>query len=115
MKFIFGRELDTDEIYDRKDEINSIIKSCNIRQPLAIIGYRRVGKSSILNAAKSILEKQDMIVIKFNVEGISSIKEYSDRLLMSMMDSLSKKYKIKYYKGGFQGLYQDKLPDQELA
>ncbi|WMT50563.1 MAG: ATP-binding protein [Ferroplasma sp.] len=98
MKFIFGRELDTDEIYDRKDEINSIIKSCNIRQPLAIIGYRRMGKSSILNAAKTILEKQDMIVIKFNVEGISSIKEYSDRLLMSMMDSLSKKYKIKYYK-----------------
>jgi hypothetical protein len=98
MKFIFGRELDKDEIYDRKEEIDTIIKSCDTRQPLAITGYRRMGKSSILNVSKSILENEDITVIKFNIEGISSVRDYSDRLLISIMDSISKKYKIKYYK-----------------
>ncbi len=98
MKFIFGRELDTDEIYDREDEINSILRSCDVRQPVAITGYRRMGKSSVMNVAKSILEKQNITVIKFNLEGISTVKDYSNRLITSLMDSISKKYKIKYYK-----------------
>ena len=57
-----------------------------------------MGKSSILNVSKSIMEKNGITVVKFNLEGISSVRDYSDRLLISMMDSISKKYKIKYYK-----------------
>ncbi len=98
MKFIFGRELNLGEIYDREKEINEIIRSFDTRQPLAVIGYRRMGKSSILNAAKSLLENNNVIVVKFNLEGILNLSDYSNRLINSLIDSISQKYKLKYYK-----------------
>ncbi|AAT43516.1 AAA family ATPase [Picrophilus oshimae] len=98
MKFIFGRELDLNELYDRKDEISDILKSYKTRQPLAVTGYRRMGKSSILNAARSILEKNDVLVVKFNIEGITSVNDYSSRLLNALIDSISKRYRLKYYR-----------------
>ena len=57
-----------------------------------------MGKSSVMNVAKPILEKQNITVIKFNLEGISTVKDYSDWLITSLMDSISKVYRIKYYK-----------------
>lgn len=98
MQFIFGRELDVGELYDRENEINAILNSYRTRQPLGIVGFRRVGKSSILNNVKYLLEKDNVLVLKFSIEGISSLNEYSNRLIYSMLKELSKKYKLKYYK-----------------
>ena len=98
MQFIFGRELTEGELYDRKEELNLVVNSYATRQPLAIIGFRRNGKSSILNASKSILEEMGILVIKFNLEGISNLNDYSRRFIDSMLKELSKRYKIKYYK-----------------
>ncbi len=98
MKFIFGRELNRKELYDRNNEINKIINSYKTRQPVAVIGFRRMGKSSILNAVKSILEENNVFVIKFNIEGIYNLYDYSNRLIESIIVELSKKYRLKYYK-----------------
>ena len=57
-----------------------------------------MGKSSILNAVKSILEENNVFVIKFNIEGIYNLYDYSNRLIESIIVELSKKYRLKYYK-----------------
>ena len=98
MEFIFGRELNKKELYDRDNEINKILNSYKTRQPVAVIGFRRMGKSSILNAVKSILGENNVFVIKFNIEGISNLQDYSNRLIESVIVELSKKYRLKYYK-----------------
>ena len=98
MKFIFGRELNVGELYDRKNEVNTLLNSYKTRQPIGVIGFRRVGKSSILNNVKYLLEKDNVLVLKFSIEGISNLNEYSNRLIYSMLKELSKKYKLKYYK-----------------
>jgi AAA+ ATPase superfamily predicted ATPase len=56
MQFIFGRELNIGELYNRTNEVNTILNSYKTRQPIGVIGFRRVSKSSILNNVKYLLE-----------------------------------------------------------
>jgi len=110
MQFIFGRELNEGELYDRKNEVNTILNSYKTRQPIGVIGFRRVGKSSILNNVKYLLEKDNVLVLKFSIEGISNLNEYSNRLIYSMLKELSKKYKLKYYKEEIKRLITYQFP-----
>lgn len=53
VRFVFRRELiGEDELFNREAELNIVVKSFSLHQPLAVVGYRRVGKSSLLNIAK---------------------------------------------------------------
>jgi AAA+ ATPase superfamily predicted ATPase len=86
MQFIFGRELNIGELYDRTNEVNTILNSYKTSQPIAVIGFRRVCKSSILNNVKYLLENNDVLVLKFSIEGISNLTEYLNRLIYSMLE-----------------------------
>jgi len=46
MKFIFGKP--TDNPFDREEEIRTLLTLINRKQPVSVIGSRRVGKTSIL-------------------------------------------------------------------
>ena len=46
MKFIFGKP--TDDPFDREEEIRTLLNLINRKQPVSVIGTRRVGKTSIL-------------------------------------------------------------------
>lgn len=102
VKFIFGRELvSEDELFNREVELDIVVKSCSLRQPLAVIGYRRIGKSSLLNIAKLRLE-HNFIVAKFSVEGVSSLEDYAERLSKALiLEAISKslRLRIKEYVG----------------
>ena len=86
MQFIFGRELNIGELYDRTNEVNTILNSYKTRQPIAVIGFRCVCKSSILNNVKYLLENNNVLVLKFSIEGISYLTEYLNRLIYSMLE-----------------------------
>jgi len=95
-KFVFGRELmSEDELFDRESELDIIIRSCKVRQPLAIIGYRRVGKSSLLNIAKLKLEN-DFIIAKFSAEGVVSLESFAERLSKTLiLEAVSKSLRLR--------------------
>ncbi len=44
------------------------------------------------------MEEKNVMVVKFNLEGISNLSNYYNRRVDDLMVELSKKYKIKYYK-----------------
>ena len=67
--------MNEDELYARKNEVNTILNSYKTRQPIGAIGFRRVSKSSILNNVKYLLEKNKVLVFKFSIEGISNLNE----------------------------------------
>ncbi|WP_054855183.1 ATP-binding protein [Vulcanisaeta sp. JCM 16161] len=78
MKFIFGREItDPADFYDREEELNTLINSFRNLQPVAVIGYRRLGKSSLLNVALRLVG-DDFIAVKVSLEGIRTIRQFLD-------------------------------------
>jgi AAA+ ATPase superfamily predicted ATPase len=59
------------DLIDRETEVNTIVSKMksSINYNIAIIGYRRIGKSSILLKAKQILSKnQKIVVVYFDVK-----------------------------------------------
>jgi AAA+ ATPase superfamily predicted ATPase len=66
-----GRPALPDELVDRKDEVETILEKIRskISYNLALIGYRRIGKSSILQKAADSLSKDDKtVVVYFDIE-----------------------------------------------
>ncbi len=51
MRFIFGKP--TENPYGREKEIDILLRLINRNQPTALIGVRRIGKTSILLTALS--------------------------------------------------------------
>lgn len=70
MKFVFGKP--TDEPFDREAEINTLTSMISRNQPTAVIGVRRIGKTSvILKAMKSVERPKIYINAEEFVEGKS--------------------------------------------
>ncbi|MDE1765535.1 MAG: AAA family ATPase [Thaumarchaeota archaeon] len=66
-----GKPASPDELVDRDSEVNAIVSKMRsrINYNLAVIGYRRIGKSSILTKAAHILSKGDKtVVVYFDVK-----------------------------------------------
>ncbi len=92
MKFIFGREiLDPSEFYDRDEELKVLINSFKIKQPIAVIGYRRMGKSSLVNVALKLIDNEDVVTVKVSLEGVRSIRQFIDLYVSSILTEAVKK------------------------
>lgn len=81
-----GKPSPPEEILDRKKEVNEIVERCSnekINYAIALLGYRRIGKTTILLKAKEELESRGILVIYFDVK-----KNLSDPL--SFLDKLQK-------------------------
>lgn len=72
MKFVFGKP--TDEPFDRETEISILTSMISRNQPTAVIGVRRIGKTSIiLKTIKNIERPKIYINAEEFVEGRVSI------------------------------------------
>jgi hypothetical protein len=71
--FQFGRELAGDELVDRTEEVDEVIRTINTGGKLFIIGPRRFGKTSILKAASDKAAKAGTVVLRYDVEAYPTI------------------------------------------
>ena len=86
MKFIFGKP--TDEPFDREEEIKTLLDMIERKQPVAVIGVRRIGKTSvILKTLKAVNLPKVYISAEDYVEGksfdLKSFLSYFSSLLIT--------------------------------
>ncbi|MEM4378989.1 MAG: ATP-binding protein [Candidatus Nitrosotenuis sp.] len=90
-----GRPALPDELVDRESEIDSIIKKLQSRTSynLALIGHRRIGKSSILQKIADILSKDEKkIVIYFDIKkNLGDPRLFLTSLQTTIFNSYAKK------------------------
>lgn len=71
--FEFGRELGTDELVDRDDDVNAVIEAIKQGSKLFLVGPRRFGKTSILKSAEDRLSNTRAVVLRFDAESYPSL------------------------------------------
>lgn len=90
-----GRPALPNELIDRQYEVETIVKKIEskINYNLALIGYRRIGKSSILKKVADILSNDaDTIVVYFDVEKrLGDPKIFLTSLQSAIFESYAKK------------------------
>ncbi|QXJ28448.1 AAA family ATPase [Saccharolobus shibatae] len=98
VKFIFGKPVD--EPFDRESEIRQLVEMANRRQPTAIIGVRRIGKTSVIlkglkmiETPKVYLSAEDFLEGK-SFDLISFLSLYSSLLITNVMNYVEPKRKI---------------------
>jgi AAA+ ATPase superfamily predicted ATPase len=84
--FEFGRELGTDELVDRDEEVAEVMRTIQQGAKLFLVGPRRFGKTSILKAAEDRLKKKRAIVLRFDAESYPSL----DLLVTNMIAAAAK-------------------------
>jgi len=96
IKFSFGRPVPPDQFYDRDREINQIllrlltIKS-GVKNDIAIVGPRRIGKSSIIFYLEHKLSKKGIFTINLDCEGLdltSFLKTYGNAIIESELKDM---------------------------
>lgn len=98
MKFIFGKP--TDDPFDRENEVSSLMEMIRRRQPTAVVGVRRIGKTSvILRSLKEIDIPKVYISLEDFVEGksfdlASFLSFYSSAILTELVKSLDPSVKL---------------------
>lgn len=95
-KFYVGKPAPPEDLIDRKEEVKYIIskmKSKGISYNLAILGYRRIGKTSILFKVKKILSSSEEIaVVYFDVkQNMADPKTFLTRLERGIFDAYLEK------------------------
>jgi len=69
VKFIFGRPIkNLEDFYDREELLRSMINYIEKGQSYALIGFRRMGKTSILNVLQQILRKRGYLTSFIDLE-----------------------------------------------
>ena len=96
--FEFGRELGTDELVDRQDEVAAVIDTIRQGTKLFLIGPRRFGKTSILKAAEDRLAGKNALVLRFDAESFPSL----DLLVTALIAAAAKSLKGKVERVGDQ-------------
>ena len=81
--FEFGRELGTEELVDRDQDVAAVIQTIKQGAKLFLIGPRRFGKTSILKTAQDRLASTNAVVLRFDAETYSSL----DLFVASLMSS----------------------------
>ena len=64
-----GRPAPPEEIVDRKDEVEQIVGMCTnekINYAVALLGYRRIGKTTILAKTAEELDSRGVLVAYFD-------------------------------------------------
>jgi AAA+ ATPase superfamily predicted ATPase len=96
--FEFGRELGTDELVDRQDEVAAVIETIRHGGKLFLIGPRRYGKTSILKTAEDRLEGRNAVILRFDAESFPSL----DLLVAALIAGAAKSLKGKVERVGEQ-------------
>ncbi len=89
--FQFGRELGTDELVDRQDEVAAVIETIRQGTKLFLIGPRRFGKTSILKTAEDRLASKNAVVLRFDAESFPSLDLVVTALIAAAAKSLKGK------------------------
>jgi len=95
-RFYVGKPAPPEDLMDRKEEVRHIVtkmRSKGISYNLAILGYRRIGKTSILFKVKEILSRQgEIAVVYFDVkENMAEPKMFLTRLEKAIFDAYLEK------------------------
>ncbi|MBM2852920.1 MAG: hypothetical protein HW420_1467 [Candidatus Nitrosotenuis sp.] len=98
-KFYVGKPAPPEDLMDRKEEVKYIVtkmKSKGISYNLAILGYRRIGKTSILFKVKEILlNNEEIAVVYFDVkQNMAEPKTFLTRLEKAIFDAYLEKLRF---------------------
>src|SRR5487761_1665870 len=79
-----GKPSPPEEIVDRTEEVDGIVERCSnekVNYAIALLGYRRIGKTTILLKAKEQLESRGALVVYFDVKkNLSDPASFLNRL-----------------------------------
>jgi uncharacterized protein len=102
--FEFGRELGSDELVNRVEELALVKQTINSGGKLFVIGPRRYGKTSLLKASAEKSAKEGNIILRYNAEAFAEIDglvkkiiEDSARLLMGSVEKTGEQIR-RYFK-----------------
>jgi len=86
--FEFGRELGTEELVDRTDEVATVVQTIRQGSKLFLIGPRRFGKTSILKTAEDHLSHTDAVVLRFDAESYPALDAFVTSLIAAAAKAL---------------------------
>ena len=92
--FEFGRELDSQEVVNRLQEMSEVSGIIETGGKLFVIGPRRFGKTSLLNAVAEKAHKEGDIVLSYNAESFSDIEQLVKKIIEDSAKMLKGKVEI---------------------
>jgi hypothetical protein len=87
--FEFGRAMRADSIVDREEELRRLTDAVHNGERLFLIGPRRYGKTSLLNYMQSQLEREGLIVLKYDAEKFETTRLLAKELLTGAIRTLT--------------------------
>lgn len=96
--FEFGRELDLQELVNRSEEMQIVRETIETGGKLFVIGPRRFGKTSLLNAVAEESQNKGDIILNYNAEAFSGVEQ----LVRKIIEDSAKLLKGKVEKVGEQ-------------
>jgi len=106
VKFIFGKPIDRlEDFYNREELLGSMVDYIAKGQSYALIGFRRMGKTSLLYALKELLRKRGFITVFIDLElrmekgyldPISFLRSYHLSILEDYFDQMGLFIKLKH-------------------
>ena len=89
--FEFGRELGSDELVNRTEELALIGSTIATSGKLFVIGPRRFGKTSILKTVSEMEKKKGNIIFRYDAESFPDIEDLVKRIVEDAAKSLKGK------------------------
>jgi len=86
--FEFGRELGTEELVDRADEVDEVVRTVRRGSKLFLVGPRRFGKTSILKTAEDRLSATNAVVLRFDAESYPALDSFVTSLIATAATAL---------------------------
>src|SRR6185312_14537509 len=87
--FEFGRAMRADAIVDRENELMRLASAVHSGERIFLIGPRRYGKTSLLNVVQAQLERDGVLVLKYDVEKFESTRLLAKALLTGAIRELT--------------------------
>jgi uncharacterized protein len=87
--FEFGRAVHFESIVDREEELQRLARAVHNGERLFLIGPRRYGKTSLLNVVQRQLERDGVVVLKYDVEKFASTDLLAKALLTGAIRALT--------------------------
>lgn len=92
LPFIFGTKAEGERFTDRVEETETLVQNFTHGISTIIISPRRMGKTSLVEKAASIVDGKDVRVVKFDAFGCRSEKDFVDALATAVMKATSSKW-----------------------
>jgi AAA+ ATPase superfamily predicted ATPase len=86
--FEFGRELGTEELVDRTEEVAAVVQTIRQGSKLFLVGPRRFGKTSILKTSEDRLGNTDAVVLRFDAESYPGLDTFVTSLISTAAKAL---------------------------